>query len=198
MPPPHARVPDGSGDHGPEEVADAVNRFASPVTRMLLTSDGLTTTMLTALAGEEVSVREVRCRRIPAREAPHRAIASLGAADGETLVLRRSVFTAGRRTLAVNRLAARESVLPPRAAACLTDAETPIGAALKNSGALCTRTVLTAGRVPWPHAEGPRAPAAFRSYLLWYGREPVAAVREVFSPEAVPAMLRGPYLPWQG
>lgn len=226
--PPHAPAPPldaGPGDA--EEVAAKIWRFSSPVTRILLSGDGLTTTLLGALVGGPVRITDVSHRRVPAAEAPPGAVALLLAPTGTAsttatstatatatttateLLLRRSVTRGGCGSgsgsgcgsgdpLSVNLVLARTD-LPTAVSGCLTDAATPLGTALHAAGTGLRRTILDAGRVAWPHPsprpEGGRvpAPAAFKTYLLWHGQErqePMAVIREVFGPHAVPAALR--------
>lgn len=174
----------------------AVGRFRSPLTRMLLGGDGLTTTLLEAWAGSRLRVGDVTVDLVRAERAPHGAAAllSAAAAPGADLLVRHSTLTDARgRLWSWNQVVAAPAG-DPALRRCLTDPAAPLGPALRAVGAGLGRTVVRAGVTPWPAGPpGPRpAAAAFRTYRLWCGDEVLAAVREVFNPAHVPAELREP------
>ncbi|MFJ5233849.1 chorismate pyruvate-lyase family protein [Kitasatospora sp. NPDC088391] len=168
----------------PAETAVRIGRFAAPPTRMLLSTDGLTTTLLEAWTGAPARIGGADHRRLPAAAAPAGTAALLGAGPEEQLIVRRSVLT-GRdgAELSRNVVVARPA-LDAGADRCLTDTDAPIGAALQASGTAHRRTVLDAGVRDWDGA-----PAAYKTYLLWHDRRPLAAVTETFNPAVVPAAL---------
>ncbi|MGW7295894.1 chorismate--pyruvate lyase family protein [Streptomyces xiamenensis] len=160
-----------------ERIAD----FASPLTRMLLSGDGLTTTALHALTGAAPRVRLLRADRIPAGRAGRPVPALLEIGEEQGVLTRHSALTGpGGRWLSVNRVAARDDLLP-EIRPLLADGRLPIGAALHAAGTGHRRTVLDAGRRRWPSGE----PACYKTYLLWHGDRPLVLVNELFHPSLV-------------
>lgn len=159
--------------------------FSSPITRMLLSSDGLTTTLLESRTGRRVRLHRAAHARVTARSAPSGAAGLLGLGPHDELVVRRSTLvTDDGRTVSANQVVARTD-LP--GAECLTDAETLLGSALHAAGTGFRRTVLDVGVRQWcfPPAE----PAAFKTYLLWHHDSPAVAISELFNPEIISAEL---------
>ncbi|MGW4381980.1 hypothetical protein [Kitasatospora sp. NPDC004531] len=166
----------------PAELAERIGAFAEPPTRMLLGADGLTTTLLAAWTRGPVRVGCADHLRVAAAGAPPGAAALLRAGADEELIVRRSVLTgAGRAELSRNLVVARPA-LSGAAEQCLTDPGAPIGAALQATGTGYRRTVLDAGVRDWDGAD-----AAYKTYLMWHGTQPLAVVTETFHPAAVPA-----------
>jgi hypothetical protein len=206
LPPPAAVEDAFDGAFDVSETDDpraAVGRFRSPLTRMLLGDDGLTTTLLESWAGSRLRVGDVTLRLVRPERAPRGAPALLrtGTAPGTDLLLRHSTLTDARgRMWSWNQVVAAPPG-DPALRRCLTDVSAPLGPALRAAGAGLGRTVVRAGVAPWPGGPGgpagpggpgPRAAAAFRTYRLWCGDEVLAAVREVFNPAHVSAELREP------
>lgn len=157
-------------------------RFASPITRMLLRSDGLTTTLLESCTGARAHVHHAEHSRVPASAAP------AGAADllevppcGDILLRTSTLATSDGRLLSRNDIAARTDI--PGADRCLSDPTAPIGFALHAAGTGFRRTVLEIGLREWPWPPG--GPAAFKTYLLWHGDLPAVLISELFNPEVI-------------
>lgn len=190
---PPAAVDDTFDVSETDDPRSAVGRFRSPMTRMLLGGDGLTTTLLESWAGEHLRVGDVTLRFVRPERAPRGAAALLGPdgdlpGGGADLLVRHSTLTDARgRMWSWNQVVAGPAG-DPALRRCLTDASAPLGPALRAAGARLGRTVVRAGVTPWP--PGPRAAAAFRTYRLRRGDEVLAAVHEVFNPAHVPAELR--------
>ncbi|GGQ72991.1 chorismate pyruvate-lyase family protein [Kitasatospora griseola] len=165
----------------PAELAERIGAFAEPPTRMLLGADGLTTVLLAAWTRGPVRVGCADHLRVAAGAAPPGAAALLRAGPDEELIVRRSVLTDGGVELSRNAVVARP-VLSAAAEQCLTDTGAPIGAALQASGTGHRRTVLDAGVRDWDGAD-----AAYKTYLMWHGPQPLAVVTETFNPAVVPA-----------
>ncbi|MFD7643651.1 chorismate pyruvate-lyase family protein [Kitasatospora sp. NPDC059795] len=166
----------------PAELAERIGAFAEPATRILLGADGLTTTLLAAWTGAPVRVGCADHRRVAAAGAPAGAAALLRAAADEELIVRRSVLTGPADAELSRNLVVARPVLSAAAEQCLTDPAAPIGAALQASGTGLRRTVLDAGVRDWDGAD-----AAYKTYLMWHGTQPLAVVTETFDPAAVPA-----------
>ncbi|WP_058041943.1 hypothetical protein [Streptomyces roseifaciens] len=167
------------------DFATRIDRFVSPMTRMLLSSEGLTTTLLWALLGQPVSVRCARNRRLPIASAPLGAAGLLGVVDGDVLV-RRSMLATSDRVVSVNDVVARVDV-SARAEQCVADVTAPLGEALHAAGTGYRRTVVDAGCQDWRMPPGGQA--AFKTYVLWHGNQPLMTVHEVFSPRVVPSAV---------
>ncbi|GAA2608391.1 hypothetical protein [Streptomyces axinellae] len=172
------------------EIRQPVSLFDSPATRMLLSSEGLTTTLLGAWVGSRLRVRRAECRRIPGGTAPAGAAALLGVAEESELLVRASLLGAGEDgpTVSMNLVVARLDKCAGLER-CLTDATVPLGEALHGLGTGHRRTVLDVGCRPWPGAVGRLA--AFKTYVLWHRDDPVLAINELFNPDLVPAAVLG-------
>jgi chorismate-pyruvate lyase len=154
---------------------------------MLLSSDGLTTTLLEALAGESLRLHCLAQLRAPAHDTGDGVPALLRIDGGGEVLVRYSATTRrDGRALSVNHVVARVD-LSPAVEPCLTSTSLPLGPALHAAGTGHRRTLLDAGRRAWRGEGGPGRPACFKTYLLWHGAEPLALVDELFSPDAVAA-----------
>ncbi|WP_416969980.1 hypothetical protein [Streptomyces sp. 4F14] len=169
-----------------EDIALRIGRFTHPATRLLLGADGLTTTLLRAWTGTDVTVLRAVQRRVPAAETPWGAGELLGA-EGGGRVVRHSVLGGGDGSdLSRNVVVARPE-LCPSAERCLADTSEPLGPMLQAAGTAFRRSLLDAGLGSWGPCGGP---AAYKAYLLWHGDVPFAVIRELFNPAVVPAAVR--------
>jgi len=163
--------------------ADAA-AFSSPVTRMLLSSDGLTTTLLESCTGQRVHVRSAEHDRVGADTAPSGAAELLRAPAGAELVVRRSVLAVeDGRAVSANQVVARSDL--PSPGACFGRGAAPIGPALHSAGTGFRRSVLDVGVREWTMPPG--GPAAFKTYLIWDGEVPSMLISELFNPAVIPA-----------
>lgn len=172
----------------PTDIATRIRSFRCSSTRMLLSSDGLTTTLLEAWAGRPLRVHHQEHRLVPPAQAPLGAAEVLGS-DTPQLLVRRSVLGgADDDVWSVNSVVARLD-LAEGLHECFTGSA-PLGAALRAAGTGYRRTVVDAGCRPWPRQR--QAPAAFKTYVLWHGEAPLAVVCEIFSPDLVAPDLAVP------
>ncbi|MFD7256715.1 hypothetical protein [Streptomyces sp. NPDC059874] len=180
-------LPDGFAVKGPGKNGEELGRFAHTTTRLLLGSDGLTTPLLEAWVGSAVSVRRMSHRLVRASEAPEGAADLLQVASDEILLERRSVLASSSGVdLSRNVVVARPG-LSAAAERCLTDGSATIGRMLQAAGTGHRRTIVEVGLDIWGGE-----PAAYKTYLLWHGEQPLATITELFNPEVVPAALRAP------
>lgn len=181
------RLPDGLAGRGAGETRQELDRFADTSTRLLLGSDGLTTPLLEAWVGSAVTVRQMSHRLVPACDAPVGAANLLQTAADEILLERRSVLASSSGTdLSRNVVVARPG-LSAAVERCLTDGTATIGRMLQAAGTGHRRTIVELGLDTWGGE-----PAAYKTYLLWHGDQPLATVTELFNPDVVPAALRAP------
>lgn len=125
-------------------------------------------------------------RLVPACDAPEGTAALLEAAVDEILLERHSVLaSASGVELSRNVVVARPG-LSAAAERCLTDGSATIGRMLQAAGTGHKRTIVEVGLDTWGGE-----PAAYKTYLLWHGEQPLATITELFNPEVVPAALRG-------
>ncbi|MFC9065496.1 MULTISPECIES: chorismate--pyruvate lyase family protein [Streptomyces] len=168
---------DGTGG----TVAERIAGFSSPLTRMLLSSEGLTTTALWALTGAPPRIRVLGQGLLPAARAGRAVPALLAVGPGRQVLARRSALTGpDGRWLSVNQVVARDDQ-DPGIRSALTDGHRPLGPALQDAGTGHRRTLLDAGRRPWPSGRT----ACYKTYLLWHGDAPLALVHELFHPAVV-------------
>ncbi|WP_049576865.1 hypothetical protein [Streptomyces sp. SBT349] len=164
-----------------------IRRFESPLTRMLLSSDGLTTTLLESMAGESLHLHCLAQLRVPARETGDGVPALLRIDGGGKVLVRYSATTRPTgEALSVNHVVARLG-LSPGIQACLTSTSIPLGPALHAAGTGHRRTLLDAGRRLWRGEGGLTRTACYKTYLVWHGEEPLALINELFNPGTVPA-----------
>ncbi|MFW6691882.1 FAD-dependent monooxygenase [Streptomyces sp. MAR4 CNX-425] len=161
---PPAAVDDTFDVSGTDDPRAAVARFRSPLTRMLLGGDGLTTTLLESWAGSRLRVGDVSLRFVRPERAPRGAAALLGAAaaaDTDLLVRHSTLTDAHGRLWSWNQVVAGPArAVDPAVRRCLTDGSAPLGPALRAAGARLGRAVVRAGVTPWPGARaGGRARA---------------------------------------
>ncbi|SOD67621.1 chorismate lyase [Streptomyces zhaozhouensis] len=160
--------------------------FASPLTRMLLSSEGQTTTLLESLAGESLRLRCLAQLRVPTRQTGEGVAALLGVDEDAGVLVRHTATTRqGGEPLSVNHVVARLD-LAPAIEHCLTSTSVPLGRALTEAGTGHRRTLLETGRRPWGQGSDDR-PACFKTYLVWHGDEPLVLINELFNPSHVPA-----------
>ncbi|MFD7667644.1 3-deoxy-7-phosphoheptulonate synthase [Streptomyces sp. NPDC059788] len=192
-------LPDGGagvGGRSPDRPAPRpfdlgdVARFASPLTRMLLASDGLTTTLLESALATPLRLRVLHQGTAPAtaQDALTRRCLSLGR-DEQVLVRRSALADAALTPVSLNTVV---GLVPddPALAACLTSPRTPIGYGLRASGAMRTRRLVEVGVAGWEQ-DGRSRPAVFKSYVVLDGDRPWLFIRELFNPRLVPAGQEG-------
>ncbi|MEU9237609.1 hypothetical protein [Streptomyces subrutilus] len=157
--------------------------FSSPVTRMLLASEGLTTTLLQAAAGSRVRPEVVKVSAVPTAGLPalvRRVLRAEGV--GRCLLRRTRLAAADGRPVSDNIVVARKGV-DPRLDTVLHGPGS-IGLALRDAGFRLERRILHVGRGVWP---GPGSlPCACKVYVLEAGG-PLVYVQELFHPQLVPA-----------
>ncbi|OKH99063.1 hypothetical protein A6A06_26090 [Streptomyces sp. CB02923] len=165
-----------------------VARFASPLTRMLLASDGLTTTLLESALATPLRLRVLHQGTAPAaaQDALARRCLSLGR-DEQVLVRRSALADAALTPVSLNTVV---GLVPddPALAACLTSGRTPIGYGLRAAGAMRGRRLVEVGVAGWEQ-DGRIRPAVFKSYVVLDGDRPWLFIRELFNPRLVPAGL---------
>lgn len=162
-----------------------VNRFSSPLTRMLLAGNGSTTLLLQALTGGSISasVRSVRAR--PIGHLPDRSPALLQLAPGATAFVRRSLLLDQH-----GRPVSRNEVIIPAdnpIGRCLAeDLTRPIGLNLIANFTYHVRELLVTGLAPWDAAPfGARREASSKAYLIHASGRPLMLIWEIYNPEVV-------------
>jgi len=170
----------------PNELVKAAldpSKLAAP-TRMLLYSDGGTTTLLQALIGGMVTVRvdEQSLIRAGELELDVRAVLCRGQ-DSELVLRRRSRLSDAAGVILSSNLvvmssaALREQGLPTL--------DVPFGGQLIGAQVPQFREQLTHGVADWVTADSV-APALFRSYLIHFSHGGLVYVHEHFNPTVVP------------
>ncbi|MFI0259559.1 3-deoxy-7-phosphoheptulonate synthase [Streptomyces sp. NPDC017056] len=168
-----------------------VARFASPLTRMLLASDGLTTTLLESALSTPLRLRVLHQGTAPAAEQDALTRRCLSLGRDERVLVRRSALADDALTpVSLNTVV---GLVPddPALAACVTSPRTPIGYGLRAAGAMRTRRLVEVGVAGWEHG-GRVRPAVFKSYVVLDGEQPWLFIRELFNPRLVPAGQAGP------
>ncbi|WP_147472716.1 hypothetical protein [Streptomyces triticirhizae] len=160
--------------------------FASPLTRILLSSEGQTTTLLESMSGESLRLRCLAQLRVPARQTGEGVAGLLGVHEEAGVLVRHTATTRqGGEPLSVNHVVARLD-LEPAIEHCLTSTSVPLGRALTKAGTGHRRTLLETGRRRWGQGGDDRA-ACYKTYLVWHRDEPLVLINELFNPSFVPA-----------
>lgn len=180
-------LPEGFAVRGAGDVREELDGFAHTATRLLLGSDGLTTPLLEAWVGSVVSVRRMSHGLVRAGEAPAGVVGLLEAEADEMLLERRSVLASSDGVDLSRNVVVARSGLSEAVERCLTDGSATIGRMLQEAGTGHRRTIVEVGLGTWGGE-----PAAYKTYLLWHGEQPLATITELFNPEVVPASLRAP------
>lgn len=148
-------------------------------TRMLLYSDGSTTTLLEAMIGLNLQVTVVAQRACDHASLEPAAQAAIPATPPDEVVLRESVLHAGGSPVSVNRVVFVASTAPWLARRV---DDMPIGHQLNSQGTLQQRTLLAVGTdfYPWSARR-----CAFKAYVIRTERGQIY-VHERFHPDVVP------------
>jgi hypothetical protein len=158
--------------------------ITSPLTRMLLRSDGSTTLLLEALLGTTLQLRVDRHVPTTAQDTDVRILQALRLGEADPLVLRHSRLTLPDGTTAsVNQVIFRAD---PTAWSGQQGDGVPLGLQLMARGVLQRRHLLSAGLDRWPR--DPIRPCAFKEYLIHAGEDTPCYVHERFNPDIVPAV----------
>ncbi len=158
--------------------------ITSPLTRMLLRSDGSTTLLLEAMLGTTLQVRVDSHLPVTMQDTDPRIRQVLRLDESDPLVLRRSRLTLPDGTTAsVNRVIFRAG---PAAWSGQQSDDVPLGLQLLLRGVLQRRHLLSAGLDRWPR--DPIRPCAFKEYLIHAGEDTPYYVHERFNPDVVPAV----------
>lgn len=160
--------------------------FSAPATRMILANGGLTTPLLQAVAGGELTPRVDGCTAVPARELPPTSRHVLAVHGAQTCWLRHSrLLTEAGAPISENVVTARSGVHPAIDAA-VQDERHPIGYAMAAAGLVLTRRTLHVGSAEWLHRGGSPERCATKSYLLELSGRPALHIQELYSPAYFP------------
>jgi 3-deoxy-D-arabino-heptulosonate 7-phosphate (DAHP) synthase class II len=159
--------------------------FASPLTRMLLTGDGLTTPVLEAALGPALRVRVLRQDSVSAKQIPDGIAGDLRLVSGNQVVVRRACLVdSGMTPVSVNLVIAAVNATTAKG---IDNVDTPIGYSLIAPGVSQRRRILRAGLARWP--DGRECVA--KAYIVALDDEPVCYIRECFNPSLIPTDLSG-------
>ncbi|MEU3771911.1 hypothetical protein AB0F11_01595 [Streptomyces sp. NPDC032472] len=153
-------------------------------TRMLLSSDGSTTTLLEALLDERLAVRVDTQGPVPAGQLYPRAAQALGLKRGEEAIERRSALLApDGSVVSVNVVV---FAAPPDGWSGSADDDAPLGRRLREAGTRQHRRILSSGLAEWP-GEVAHQTCAYKEYVISCGDESQLYVHEKFNPAFVAA-----------
>lgn len=157
---------------------------SAPQTRMLLASEGSTTTLLEALLGEPLRLRLDNVRSAPGSEVSP-AVREALAIDSRTAVLIRhsSLVTVAGIEVSRNHVVAR-GPFSDVVGDVLCGPE-PIGWTMNGSRDGHSRMVLETGWSSWD-ADGDRRTCAYKAYVIAQDGRPRIHIRERFNPLLVP------------
>lgn len=162
-----------------------LDRAAAPQTRMLLASDGSTTTLLQALLGEELRLRLDGVAMRTGQDVPEATRVALGVLPENPVLVRRSALvTSGGVAVSLNLVVARAPV-GDVLGRVLTGRE-PIGRIMNGSRAGHRRILLDSGW-DWWDADREAVRCAFKAYVIVEDAVPAIHVFERFNPRFIPA-----------
>ena len=160
-----------------------MGRPLAPQTRMLLASDGSTTTLLQAMLGEEVHLRLDEVSRRTGADIPPETRSALGVTSGAPVMVRRSGLVT-RLGLEVSRncvVACAGTGLVGQ----IMNAGVPIGLTMNGGLAGHRRIIVESGWATWD-GPGPALPCAFKAYVIVYKGSRAMHIYERFNPHFVP------------
>ncbi|MEV0151885.1 MULTISPECIES: chorismate pyruvate-lyase family protein [unclassified Nonomuraea] len=165
---------------------------AQTITRILLSHDGSTTTLLASLLEEPVRVRVVLQAQRPAATALSPAArVRMDASADDTMIVRRSNLV--RPTGAA--ISANKVVLDPchpLAADVITGCDIPLGYLLAGQRVEQRRELLARGVRRWswgpPDSAGQSRVSVWRSYIIVISGSPAFYIEEVFHPDLIPPL----------
>ncbi|MBF6174898.1 3-deoxy-7-phosphoheptulonate synthase [Nocardia blacklockiae] len=168
------------GDAGVRSPRDEIARFAHPLTRMLLASDGFTMPVLEAILRTELEVRVLRQDDVAAGRMPATVTDALQVSGSDRVIVRRScLIDPDMVTVSVNHVV---TVSGPAAATGVDDVQMPIGYSLVSRGVSQRRQVLRAGVARWPDGRL----CATKAYIITLADRPLCYIRESFNPDVIP------------
>jgi 3-deoxy-D-arabino-heptulosonate 7-phosphate (DAHP) synthase class II/chorismate-pyruvate lyase len=153
--------------------------FASPLTRMLLAGNGLTTPVLEAALGTALQVRVLRQDDVSGDQIPDAIARDLRLSSGGRAVVRRSCLVdSGMTLVSVNLVVA---TVGAATAEGIDRVDIPIGYSLIAPGSSQYRHNLRAGLARWP--DGRECVA--KAYLVVLDDQPLCYIRECFNPSLI-------------
>jgi chorismate-pyruvate lyase len=171
----------------------ALEAPSAPQTRMLLASEGSTTTLLEALVGEPLRLRLHEVSEGRGSEVSRDARAALGLADETPVLVRRSALvTVAGMEVSRNHVVAHGPF--DGVVGRVLTAEQPIGWTMNGSRAGHSRIVLDTGWSFWD-ADDVRVTCAYKSYVMVEQEQPRIHVFERFNPRFIPTTRHGGVLP---
>ncbi|PNE32203.1 hypothetical protein AF335_21045 [Streptomyces eurocidicus] len=168
--------------------AGDLSGFRSPVTRILLASDGLTTVLLQALTQSALTPEVDGIEMAPGQHVEATARGLLRLATGDVCLVRRTrLVSRTGEVVSVNIVTARAGQ-DARIDTAMRDRTRPIGFAFAAAGLPMNRQISRVGLTSWP--QDPDMPCAFKAYTLNADDRPWTYIRELFSPRIVPPGMR--------
>jgi chorismate-pyruvate lyase len=166
----------------------AIEAFADPRTRMLLSNNGSTTRLLEAALHTRVSVQvHLQSPRLAAR-LPERVRHALRLGEDHYVTIRDStLFTGDRRP--ISRTYVVISGSGDRVQSLAVGRDEPLGLALIGASIEQHRTILATGHHPWPYGT-PSCQAASKTYVIASDGRPRLHLHEIYNPDLFPAHLR--------
>lgn len=162
----------------------ALDGPSAPQTRMLLASDGSTTTLLQALLGEELELRLDGVDVRTGGDVAEAARAALGIDEDASVLVRRSALVT-RAGVEVSRNRVVASALASDVIGRVLTGAKPIGTIMNGRRAGHHRIPLESGWSWWDPA-GARLPCAFKAYVIVEDGTPAIHVFERFNPRFIP------------
>ncbi|MFB6891315.1 hypothetical protein ACFCX4_18650 [Kitasatospora sp. NPDC056327] len=175
-----------AASHCPPLQYAPVAAFASPLTRMVLASEGLTTTLLQAAVNSDLRVRASAVHTVHAGVLDAAAHRELAASRHPSFLLRHSLLVTADGTEVSDNYVAARTDLDPRIGDAVLDTTSPVGGALARAGLALRRRILAVGHTTRPGWDR----CACKVYTLDSGTGPALFVREVFNPGVLPPALR--------
>ncbi|MCA6092087.1 hypothetical protein LE181_07930 [Streptomyces sp. SCA3-4] len=181
----HLTVPADTRDGFP---AGNLSGFRSPVTRILLASDGLTTVLLQALTHSDLTPQVDGIEMTPGQHVETTARGLLRLATGDVCLVRRTRLVSRTGEVVSANIVTAQAGQDARIDAAMQDRTRPIGFAFAAAGLPMNRRISRIGLTSWPQA--PDTSCAFKAYTLNGDDRPWAYIRELFSPRIVPPGVR--------
>lgn len=166
----------------------ALDGAAAPQTRMLLASDGSTTTLLQALLGEQLRLRLDEVATRTGLDVPESTRVALDINPETPVLVRRSALVTVSGVAVSLNLVVAQAPVSEVIGRVLTSGE-PIGRVMNGSRAGHRRLLLDSGW-DWWDADGDAVRCAFKAYMIVEDAAPAIHVFERFNPRFIPAVPR--------
>ncbi|MFI5808831.1 hypothetical protein [Streptomyces sp. NPDC051561] len=167
-----------------ERVLHQATVFAAPEARMLLCSEGLTTSLLQAIVRSPLLPRGQSVEIVAGTDVPARARSALAGDAQDRYLRRRLLLVTSSGVIASSNTVHVRCGTDPLVEELAADMTRPIGFALADAGVETQRHILDVGIAQWP-AGSAHDECLSKFYALEDQGDPLMCIEELFNPDFV-------------